>query len=163
MLKGSLISALLASGMIFTAGCSQAQDSAGQALNEGPQVQQVLDKYETALNSSDTDAVMALYAADGVFMPPNSRSAVGVDAVRTAYDNVFKAITLNVDFEVAEVVQIAPHWAYARTNSAGNVRINASGDVVPEANQELFLFKKGDDGVWRISRYAFSTTNPPRQ
>ncbi len=32
----------------------------------------------------------------------------------------------------------------------------------PEANQELFIFRKvGDD--WKIARYSFSTTNPPRQ
>jgi ketosteroid isomerase-like protein len=30
-----------------------------------------------------------------------------------------------------------------------------------EANQELFIFRKDDDGVWRIARYSFSPTNPP--
>ena len=32
----------------------------------------VLAKYEDALNQSDIDAVMKLYAFDGVFMPQNS-------------------------------------------------------------------------------------------
>jgi hypothetical protein len=39
-------------------------------------------KYEDALNQSDIDAVMKLYAVDGVFMPQNSPSSVGADAVR---------------------------------------------------------------------------------
>jgi uncharacterized protein (TIGR02246 family) len=121
----------------------------------------VLASYEKALNQSDTNAVMKLYASDGVFMPQNFPSSVGADAVRKAYDGVFNAIKLSVKFNVAEVVQVAPEWAFARTNSAGNVTINATGAKSPEANQELFVFHK-IDGAWKIARYCFSTTNPPR-
>ena len=31
-------------------------------------------------------------------------------------------------------------------------------ETVTEANQELFILKKTDDGKWRIARYSFSTT-----
>jgi uncharacterized protein (TIGR02246 family) len=68
----------------------------------------VLAKYQDALNQSDTDAVMKLYASDGVFTPQHSPSSVG--AVRKAYDAVFDAIALDVDFEVADIRQIAPDW-----------------------------------------------------
>jgi len=37
----------------------------------------LLEKYNDALNSSSTDAVMPLYADDGIFMPPYSPSAIG--------------------------------------------------------------------------------------
>jgi uncharacterized protein (TIGR02246 family) len=121
----------------------------------------ILQEYQDALNQSDTDAVMKLYTADGVFMPQHSSSSVGADAVRKAYLAVFAAITLKVKFEIAEVFQVAPDWAIARTNSAGTVKVNATGDGGPEANQELFVFQKIADG-WRIARYCFSTTNPPR-
>jgi uncharacterized protein (TIGR02246 family) len=121
----------------------------------------VLAKYEDALNQSDIDAVMKLYAFDGVFMPQNSPSSVGADAVRKAYDAVFKAIKLTVKFNLAEVVEMAPNWVLARTNSAGTVKVYATGGGGPEANQELFVFQK-IDGEWKIARYCFSTTNPPR-
>jgi uncharacterized protein (TIGR02246 family) len=120
----------------------------------------VLTAYEKALNASDTAAVMQLYAPDGVFMPQHFPSSVGSDAVTAAYDAVFAAIKLTVKFSIAEVKKIAPDWAIARTNSAGTVRINATGSVAAEANQELFVFQK-IDGAWKIARYAFSTTNPP--
>jgi uncharacterized protein (TIGR02246 family) len=124
-------------------------------------VKAVLASYENALNQSDTDAVMKLYASDGVFMPQNFPSSVGADAVRQAYDTVFRAIKLSVKFNVVEVFQVAPEWTFARTNSAGNVTINATGGKSAEANQELFVFHK-IDGAWKIARYCFSTTNPPR-
>jgi uncharacterized protein (TIGR02246 family) len=120
----------------------------------------VLADYEDALNQSDTEAVMKLYAPDGVFMPQHFPSSVGADAVRNASDGVFEAITLKVKFVVAEVHQIAPDWAIARTNSAGTVTVKATGGGGPEANQELFVFQK-IDGAWKIARYCFSTTNPP--
>ena len=121
----------------------------------------VLSKYEDALNGSDTAAVMNLYAPDGVFMPQHFPSSVGSDAVRKAYDGVFGAITLTVKFAIAEIKQVAPDWAFARTNSVGTVKVSATGQSSPEANQELFVFQKVSND-WKIARYCFSTTNPPR-
>ena len=121
----------------------------------------VLAKYQDALNQSDTLAVMKLYAPDGVFMPQNSPSSVGAEEVRRAYDAVFRTIKLTVKFNVAEVVEMAPNWVFARTNSAGTVKVLATDASGTEANQELFLFQK-IEGVWKIVRYCFSTTNPQR-
>lgn len=119
----------------------------------------VLANYQDALNQSSTDAAMKLYAPDGVFMPQNSPSSVGTQAVRKAYDAVFAAIRLTVKFDIAEIRQLAPDWAFARTNSAGQVKVHATGQSAPEDNQELFVFQK-IDGDWKIARYCFSTTNP---
>ena len=130
------------------------------AATEG--VTALLAKYNEALNASSTDAVMPLYTEDGVFMPPYSQSAVGAAAVRKAYDAVFKAITLNVKFTIAEIVELGPGWAFARTNSAGTTTDHATGAKSAEGNQELFVLKRDDDGSWKIARYSFSPTNPPR-
>jgi uncharacterized protein (TIGR02246 family) len=133
-----------------------------RSMNEDEKaIAAVLASYQESLNRSDTDAVMTVYAPDGVFMPQYSPSSVGTDAVRKAYDAVFDAITLSVEFKVAEIRQVAPDWAVARTNSAGTVRVKATGESGPEANQELFLFQRLD-GLWKIARYCFSSTNPPR-
>jgi uncharacterized protein (TIGR02246 family) len=126
-------------------------------------ISKLLANYNDALNASSTDDVIPLYAEDGVFMPPYSESAVGAVAVRNAYDAVFRAITFNVKFTVAEIVELGPGWAFARTNSAGTTSDHATGAKSQEQNQELFIFKKDHDGAWKIARYSFSPTNPPRQ
>src|SRR5579862_4296779 len=120
----------------------------------------LLAKYNEALNASSTDAVMPLYAEDGVFMPPYSASAVGADAVQKAYDAVFKAIKLTVKFNVAEIVEMSPEWVFARTNSAGTTLNHATGAITAEANQELFIFRRDQGGKFKIARYGFSSTNP---
>lgn len=125
-------------------------------------IRQQLQRYEKALNASDAEAVMKLYAADAVFMPQHSNPAVGRDAVRAAYDGVFKAIKLDIKFAIDEVQPVSSTWAYARTRSSGTVKVlGAQVPPAAEANQELFLLRKEADGQWRFARYIFSTTNPP--
>jgi uncharacterized protein (TIGR02246 family) len=123
-------------------------------------VAETLCAYSQALNSSDTNALMPLYAQDGVFMPPYSPSAVGLAEVRKAYDAVFASIQLTVKFKIAEIVEMSPDWVFARTNSAGTTLNHATGAISKEGNQELFIFHKEKDGKFRIARYSFSTTNP---
>ena len=121
----------------------------------------VMASYNDALNGGKTAAVMPLYADDGIFMLPYSQSAVGRAAVEKAYDAVFDELKFHVRFTIAELNVMAPSWAYVRTNSAGTTDHHSTGRTTAEANQELFIFKKGDDGKWRIARYSFSPTNPP--
>ncbi len=125
------------------------------------QIEAVLKTYERVLNASDVDGVVKLYTRDGVFMAQHNPSAVGIEQVKAAYTGAFQAIDLNVEFDIVEVEVIADDWAFARTNSSGITTINATGDKIPEGNQELFVLKK-IEGDWKIARYSFSTTNPRR-
>lgn len=133
----------------------------GPGADAAAAITDTLRRYEVALNASDTGAVVKLYAEDGVFMPQHFPSAVGAAQVQGAYDGVFGTIRLSVAFDIVELVPVAEDWAFARTNSAGTVTVLATGKSGPEANQELFVMQRVQ-GAWRIARYAFSTTNPPR-
>ncbi len=128
---------------------------------EQTRIEGVLRSYEGALNASDVDRVIALYAPDGVFMPQHFPTQVGAVAVRKAYEAVFETITLDIAFEVLEVEKLSEEWAYARTTSIGTAAVNATGEKSAESNQELFLLNKRPDGEWKIARYIFSTMNPP--
>jgi uncharacterized protein (TIGR02246 family) len=136
-------------------------DSGGASADNEAAIRSTLASYNDALNGGKTAAVLPLYTDDGIFMPPFSPSAVGKDAVRKAYDAVFNELKFQVKFTIAELVVMAPTWAYVRTNSAGTTDHHSTGKATAEANQELFIFRKGDDGQWRIARYSFSPTNPP--
>lgn len=118
----------------------------------------LIQRYETALNASDADGVMKLYASAPVFMPQHSPALVGRDAVKRGYDYVFSSIKLDVKFTVHEI-EILGDLAYGRTASAGKTRILANGATVNDGNNELFIFKR-EQGQWKIHRYLFATTNP---
>ena len=111
----------------------------------------LLKQYQDALKASSTYDVMNLYAPEGAFMSQHFQTAVGIEEVRKAYDMTFNIITLSVGFNIIEIVPINTEWVFARTASAGTVKVKAGGGG-PEANQELFVMQKVD-GIWKIARY----------
>jgi len=123
-------------------------------------IEEALQTYETALNASDINLVLNVFAADGVLMAPNNPSTVGADAIRVAYNGIFQAIAFDTELTIEEIVQVAPNWAFVRTSSTGHVTVNAIKQRVPDANHELFILQKGGDDAWKIARYSFATTNP---
>ena len=60
--------------------------------NEKAAIEKLLFSYRDALNASNTDQVLPLYTANGVFMPSNAPTAAGQAQVKDAYDFVFKNI-----------------------------------------------------------------------
>ncbi|HEJ3361944.1 TPA: SgcJ/EcaC family oxidoreductase [Pseudomonas aeruginosa] len=118
-----------------------------------------LARYEQALNHSDTQEIMDLYAQDAVFMPQGYPTVIGIDNIRQAYDGIFKKIRLNVKFTIDEVKQFSADWAYARTRSSGTQIVLGNHKESAEGNQEIFIFHRTVDGVWKFYRYIFATTN----
>jgi uncharacterized protein (TIGR02246 family) len=152
----SIAAAIMIAGY---SGCIVADTGSHSGTDEAG-IRSTLAAYNAALNGGKTSMVMPLYTDDGVFMPPYSESAIGKEAVRIAYDKVFAELKFHVKFTIDELVVMASTWAYVRTNSAGTTDHHSTGATTAEANQELFIFRKGDDGKWRIARYSFSPTAP---
>ena len=144
-------------------GCSEEKatqpDQERNASNMKKEINILIQSYESALNASDTAAVMNLYTSDPVFMPQHSVALEGRDAVKAGYEHVFSNIKLDVSFTVHEIEALGD-LAYGRTTSAGKTRILAANTTVNEGNNEVFIFKK-EHGQWKIHRYLFATSNPP--
>jgi uncharacterized protein (TIGR02246 family) len=138
---------------------AQAQPASTVQAGQRAEIEQLLNKYEHALNTSDVNAAVQLYTDDGVFMAPENPTAVGTQVLREAYAGVFQAIALKLKFQIAEAKLLSPEWAMLRTTSSGTVKIVANGAEVPGSNQELFLLRKMG-GQWKIARYSFSSVLP---
>lgn len=157
----ALLLALLASGC--TTSPTEDPPMSAQLTREPQPATELLQRYATALNASDVDTIVSLYATDGVFMAQHRTPSVGRTAIEQTYREIFAMIALDVTFVVDEVEIVSPTVAWARTRSAGKTTILATGDVVSEGNQELFvLVRDAPTGEWTIGRYIFSTTQPPR-
>jgi len=122
--------------------------------NPSEAVRGLLATYEQSLNTSNADLAASCYTADGIFMPTTLPTAAGKE-LRAAYANIFAAIRLNVTFTVDELVIAGADTAYALTRSNGEVTILATGSTNPEANREIFIFRREADG-WKIARYMFN-------
>jgi uncharacterized protein (TIGR02246 family) len=122
------------------------------------QIRELLAAYETALNSADAAAAGAVYAPDAQFFPYDQPTATGA-GIRTAYEAIFKALRLTIEFDLHEVV-VHGDLAYATSGSKGTVTVIATNDTVAEESRELFVFSRAD-GAWRIARYMFNKPGPP--
>ena len=121
-------------------------------------IRQTLSRYESALNAVDTATIVNLYTDDGVQMAPDAPAAVGREAVKSAYDGTFKAISLKLKFTVDEVKLLGKNAALLRSHSAGTLKVNGTDQPAgPTAFKELFVLNKQADGQWKFSHYSFST------
>jgi uncharacterized protein (TIGR02246 family) len=117
----------------------------------------LLQSYRNALVKSSTPDVIKLYAPDALLMAQGFPIVSGKDSIEKWYDNCFEVITLDVEFEVKEIVITSDKFAFATTTSAGTQKDNASGKTSNEGNHELFVIQKVN-GEWKLARYCFSTT-----
>jgi uncharacterized protein (TIGR02246 family) len=123
------------------------------------EIKDLLKCYEQALDNSDLDGVARLYTDDAVALPPETPTAVGIQAVKEFYSATFQAISLNISFQIAEIQLLSPEWAFVRTSSAGVIDILANGAEAPSSNHELFVMHK-IGRQWKIARYSFSSVLP---
>lgn len=148
--------------LLLLAACQPKTDNQSYTSNpntmeqttEKSTIEKVLFSYRDALNASDVTKVLALYTADGVFMPSSAPSAVGQEQVKASYEFVFSQIQLNIEFFIDEIV-VHGDYAFARTVSRGTTLIHANKQTVAEENRELFVLQK-TNGQWKIARYMFN-------
>lgn len=125
---------------------------------EKEKIENLLSEYEKSLNMSNAKLAQSLYTKDGIFMPTEAPSGIGSEGILKSYEYVFSQIQLNIKFFIEEI-QVEGNMAFALTSSKGTTLIRATGDTIPEANRELFVFEKVN-GEWKIARYMFNKTEP---
>ncbi|RKE57087.1 YybH family protein [Sphingobacterium detergens] len=118
------------------------------------QIEKSLTIYFDALNKSSVEQAIGQYTTDGIFMPTGLPTATGTAQLKIAYTNVFKAIQLNVKFDIEEI-NLSGDIAFVRTQSHGTQLIHATGQKTEELNREFFLLKR-ENGTWKIARYMFN-------
>lgn len=125
---------------------------------EKQKIEALLGEYQKSLNTSNAKLAQSLYTKDGIFMPTEAPSGIGSEGILKSYEYVFSQIQLNIKFFIEEI-EVEGNMAFAVTSSKGTTLIHATGETVPEANRELFVFEKVD-GDWKIARYMFNKTEP---
>ena len=157
--RALLLAALLTSA---TAACKKTEVSPiaqPDVAAEQRAIQQLLDAYGAALNASDAAKITPLFAQDALFIAPGAPTATGTAQIRAAFDGLFGAVALKLQFTPAQIVVANTNYAYATSTSSGTLTPKASGQPISSAYRELWAFSK-EGGQWKIARYMF---NQPAQ
>ena len=67
-------------------------------------IRAVVAAYQASINSGDLEATVALFAPEGVVMPPGVPVVEGPSAVRARYQGLFSTETLDTRFNTVEAV-----------------------------------------------------------
>jgi uncharacterized protein (TIGR02246 family) len=137
------------------AGSAQAQSASAA---DAAALASVVQRYAQALRSNDVEALVALYADDGVFMPESAPVAAGRAALRTAYRTIFGTLKLDLEFRVLES-QASGDMAWVRSQSQGKVKTLATGVEVQASYNELCVFGRSS-GTWKLRCFLYATTKP---
>ncbi len=146
--------ALLAAAVVFSVvGNAQAQGS-----DDPARLVAIMDSYATALRTNNVEALIALYASNGVFMRDNMPAVVGREALRAAYREVFATLKVDLRFTIQET-EVSGDMAWLRATSAGRLKLLASGIESDDAFNLVVVFRR-EAGSWKIRNYIYATSQP---
>lgn len=117
-----------------------------------------MERYAAALRGNNVEALVALYAPDGVFMRENLPAVVGTEALRAAYRQVFATLKVDLAFEIQET-EVVGDLAWLRGVSRGRIRTLSTGAEATESFNQLVVFRRLG-GVWRIRSYMYASDRP---
>jgi ketosteroid isomerase-like protein len=125
------------------------------------QVKGLVERFQDGLNSSDFAKIRPLFAADAVAEWNEKATVIGVEAMAKPYEELFKEIRFNTDFQY-DAVDVYGDLAIVRTHHpVGQTELHLKdGTRTPDFNREIFVLRRSGT-EWKIVLYTFNTQ--PRQ
>jgi len=118
--------------------------------------------YVTAINSNDTNTLMADVTDDIVYQAPHEPEIVGKDAVRKWVAGYFGAYRTqwektSIDFTVSG------DWAFERYTYKSKDTDRKTGAVTTDRGKGINIFRRGADHKWRAAVDSWSSDIPISQ
>ncbi|MCA9275919.1 MAG: nuclear transport factor 2 family protein [Phycisphaerales bacterium] len=139
-------------GMLW--GCSGTQHRDHDAS-----AHQAHDAYVEAINSNNLENFLGMITDDIVFMAPNAPIMVGKDTVREWAAGYLDAYTVHWDKTELEFV-VNGDWAFEQYAYEENDTPKNGGPNLRDTGKGLIIYRRCDDGIWRVARDAWNSDLP---
>jgi uncharacterized protein (TIGR02246 family) len=121
-----------------------ARDDADRAA-----IRRVTSEILAAVNASDRGRLLAVWADDGVLMPPNRPAVQGRDALERHFREVFAERRFRFSFTLGDV-ELAGDVAFERLAYAASAWPTGGGPAVDDAGKGLHVYRRQPDGGWKL-------------
>ena len=112
-----------------------------------------------AVNASDVDGVMSLWADDGVLMPPNHPSVHGREAIEMYFRNLFRRSTFRFRFTSSDI-QIADAVAFERVTYTAEAWLAGSGSPLKDRGKGLHVYSRHPNSSWKLAMDIWNSDHP---
>lgn len=128
-----------------------AHEKRGGTPSDYAAIEAIEVEWQTAYGARDFEALADLYTEDGWVMARRRPAMRGRDEIRDFFESVAEGTKLAVTFDVEEL-EVIDAYAWNTARFALTYQPMSGGEPVHDFGRALILYKKGDDGKWRIHR-----------
>jgi uncharacterized protein (TIGR02246 family) len=152
----SVLAALSLAVTLLCAGSA----AAGMHEEDVAAINKVREMENEGTNSGDPEKGVRAYADDIVFMPPGEQQIKGKDAVRGWLEAMWEQFDLDLVYTSAEIT-VSGDWASERYYGKVTLTPKAGGDTLKEEVKGIHIYRRGEDGSWRIVNDIWNAYVPP--
>jgi uncharacterized protein (TIGR02246 family) len=121
-------------------------------------IEDLIGKYEKAVNNGDADGASEVFATDAVLMPDGAPAQVGEKAIRSYIKDFYFQTSVQIEMNIAEIVVLGD-WALARTENSGTATSKDDGSSETFSTKSLFVVGQTETKEWKVARYAWNPNN----
>ncbi|MCC7176262.1 MAG: nuclear transport factor 2 family protein [Bryobacterales bacterium] len=146
-----LLALLLAQCSVAAAAAANADDVAA--------IRTLLGQHSAALTAGDPAGLTALFADNGVMMPPQRGAMTGKESIRWGLKIAFGLFAAKINSENVQV-EAAGDLAYARRTSTMTLTAKTGGEQMELVANWLDILKRQPDGSWKIYLEIVNSDRP---
>lgn len=106
-----------------------------------------------AVNAGDADRYAALVTEDVVWVPPSHEPLQGREAFRAWLKPFVESYSYELELSPSASHESGP-WAWERGAFRSRMQPRKGGDPHEHGGRYFVLWRRGEDGTWRIERYV---------
>lgn len=111
----------------------------------------LIGMFHDAFENGDVDAIVAVYTADAMVLPPNGATQVGTAAIRASFQQAFAQDTFKSD-HVIEEVEVLGDWGFVRWTAENTATPKAGGAPTHTTSRGISVVRRQAAGDWKIAR-----------
>lgn len=148
--------------LCFVYGCEKEDDDVAAVDTEADiaAIKGLLDEFDSSLNAGDPEKLVStIYAEEAVRMPPDEPMLIGKAAILAWFKKNAELNIYRID-NVAEDVYVEGDLAFMRGTNTGSFTPKAGGEPIPAIGKWIAVYKRQDDGSWKVVSDIFNRDNP---
>lgn len=119
------------------------------------EIQSTVENFKVAFDDGNAQEVAEFYTPDAVSHSPGWRPVSGREGIANMYAAFFKAGFSNLTWETQSITEIGEDAA-VEVRHDWTQRTDTKGNVTDHGFKVISVWRKGDDGAWRISHDSFN-------